>query len=105
MKIEIEKLGDLLYVKDDGKESLTNLTESKTIQLDTLNKITDFASDHYRQIVNLEEKLIREALEALGWTPPDKDYCATCKHQHSAMDDYPCMHCKHFRSSQYEAEV
>lgn len=80
-------------------------TIGKTIQLDTLNKISEYATDHYRRVADLEDKLIRKALEALGWTAPDKDYCVGCKHQHKALDDYPCMYCKHCRSSQFEAEV
>ena len=27
-------------------------------------------TNHYKEIINLKEKMIRDALIALGWTPP-----------------------------------
>jgi hypothetical protein len=44
----------------------------QVIEIDVQEKMNDVVVNHYKEVINLKEKVIREALIALGWTPPDE---------------------------------
>lgn len=44
--------------------------EKQTIELDITEKMNEKIVNHYKEIIDLKEKIIREALIKLGWTPP-----------------------------------
>ena len=43
---------------------------NEKIEIDVLEKMDGMITNHYKEIINLKEKMIRDALIALGWTPP-----------------------------------
>lgn len=43
---------------------------NEKIEIDVLVKMDGKITNHYKEIINLKEKMIRDALISLGWTPP-----------------------------------
>lgn len=44
--------------------------EKQIIEIDVVDKMNEAIVNHYKEIIDLKEKMIRDALIALGWTPP-----------------------------------
>ena len=43
---------------------------NQKIEIDVVNKMDDMVIKHNKEIIDLKEKMIRDALIELGWTPP-----------------------------------
>lgn len=43
---------------------------NQKIEIDVVNKMNDMVINHSNEIIDLKEKMIRDALIELGWTPP-----------------------------------
>lgn len=43
---------------------------NEKIEIDVLEKMDGMITRHYMEILDLKEKVVRNALIALGWTPP-----------------------------------
>jgi hypothetical protein len=44
--------------------------ENQTIELDIVEKMNEQIVNHHKEIIDIKEKIIRDALIQLGWTPP-----------------------------------
>jgi hypothetical protein len=44
--------------------------EKGIIEIDNEEKFGNMVTRHYKDIINTKEKMIRDALIVLGWTPP-----------------------------------
>jgi len=43
---------------------------NQKIEIGVVEKMDGMITNHYKEIIDLKEKMIRDALIALGWTPP-----------------------------------
>jgi hypothetical protein len=43
---------------------------NQKIEIDVVEKMDGIITNHYKEILDLKEKMVRDSLIALGWTPP-----------------------------------